>query len=305
MSITNYFTRIFSNLNGKNASCEYNTMSEINRLDNTTSEINKFDNTTGIDVDTLTFGGERVTHLYPNDCYYAHLSIYYFALKYIKNKTVLDAGSGSGYGADYLVKNGAKSVIGIDISDDAINFCQNYFKSDNLQYKQMDLQNITGFTPHNFDVIFSSNALEHVPEVNKFFKSAWELLKNNGTLIIAVPPVVDELSKQGNIINPYHLNIWTPRQWYHILEHYFDEVQCYRHSFSHMKIELDFSNTPEKTAVTERDFLFEPVSLDDFYNRHTLTTIFVAKKPKVVYAIPPENSTLEFIDESFTRPLAV
>lgn len=23
----------------------------------------------------IAYGGERVTHLYPNDCYYAHLSI--------------------------------------------------------------------------------------------------------------------------------------------------------------------------------------------------------------------------------------
>ena len=281
MAKTNYFTKIINSLNGKKVSCENNTT---------------------IDLDTLTFGGERVSHLYPNDCYYAHLSIYYFALKYVENRNVLDAGSGSGYGTDYLAKNGASSVIGIDISSDAITFCQNYFKRDNLQYKQMDLQNITGFTPHNFDVIFSSNALEHVPEVTKFFESAWKLIKNNGTLIIAVPPVVDELSKQGNIINPYHLNIWTPRQWYAVLSHYFDDVQCYRHSFSHTTINLDFANTPENTIVTERDFYFEPISVDEFYKKHTLTVIFVAHKPKVESAISPKSSTLKFIDESFTRP---
>ena len=37
-------------------------------------------------------GGERVLHLYPNDCYFAHLSIYRFALDLCRGRTVLDAG---------------------------------------------------------------------------------------------------------------------------------------------------------------------------------------------------------------------
>ena len=44
----------------------------------------------------IAFGGERVTHLYPNDLYYAHLSIYWFASKFVKDKIVLDAGCGDG-----------------------------------------------------------------------------------------------------------------------------------------------------------------------------------------------------------------
>jgi hypothetical protein len=31
-------------------------------------------------VEEINVGSERVTHLYPNDCYYARLSIYYFFL---------------------------------------------------------------------------------------------------------------------------------------------------------------------------------------------------------------------------------
>jgi hypothetical protein len=33
----------------------------------------------------IAFGGERVTHLYPRDLYYAHLSIYWFASQFVKD----------------------------------------------------------------------------------------------------------------------------------------------------------------------------------------------------------------------------
>src|SRR4030043_1547903 len=48
------------------------------------------------------YTGERVVPAYKNDCFYAHLSIYNFAKEFVKNKIVLDAGCGSGYGTYYL-----------------------------------------------------------------------------------------------------------------------------------------------------------------------------------------------------------
>lgn len=257
------------------------------------------------DMENLTFGGERVSHLYPNDCYYAHLSIYNFALDLIKNKVVLDAGSGGGYGSVYLADNGASSVLGIDISDDAIEYSQEYFKRSNLNYHKMDLQKIAGLKPRSFDLIFSSNALEHVPDVTAFFRSAWELLKEDGTLVVAVPPVTNKESRQGNLINPYHLNIWSPRQWYYVLNQYFEDIQCYRHSFDKPNIKLNFANTPEQTIVTEKDFLFEQIQIDQFFNMHTLTVIFVVKKPRPISELPDIKEQLKFVDDSFTRPLQV
>ncbi len=39
-----------------------------------------------LDYEDISDAGERVTPLYPNDCFYAHLSIYQFAVRYAKNK---------------------------------------------------------------------------------------------------------------------------------------------------------------------------------------------------------------------------
>ena len=152
-----------------------------------------------LSIDEISFGGERVTHLVPNDVYFAHLSIYHFALQFCRDKTILDAGSGAGYGSAFLADNGAEEVVAFDIEENAVKFSRYHFPRPNLTYQTMSIEQISGFSPHSFDVIFTSNALEHVPNVYSFFRSSWELLKPDGKLIIAVPPVVDDASRKSNL----------------------------------------------------------------------------------------------------------
>ena len=52
---------------------------------------------------------------------YEHLQRYLFVKEFIKDKNVLDAACGSGYGSYFMATEGnAKSVTGIDISETAI-----------------------------------------------------------------------------------------------------------------------------------------------------------------------------------------
>lgn len=253
-------------------------------------------------LDQLTFGGERVSHLYPNDCYFAHLSLYDFALPFARGKVVLDAGSGSGYGSNFLAENGAAQVQGVDASSLAVRFCQASFKRPNLQFRQVDLQRMEGFPDQYFDLIFSSNTLEHVFEVAEFLRAAHAMLKPDGALIVAVPPIVGEASREANLVNPYHLNIWTPRQWYETLSGYFDEIQAYRHFFDKPGITLDFANAPQQTKITERDFQFQPIPLAALYQLPTLTALFAIRKPRPVSQLPARHAPLQFVENSFTRP---
>jgi glycosyltransferase involved in cell wall biosynthesis len=245
--------------------------------------------------------GERVTHLFPNDCYYAHLSIYNFARAHCINLTVLDAGSGAGYGTAYLANNGAKEVWGIDVDEQSISFSNHYFTKKNLKYEHMDLQDLSNLPSAYFDIVFTSNVLEHLPDVHAFLCSVVRVIKSEGALIVAVPPVTDEVLKQANVDNDYHLNIWSPRQWYYTIGQYFSEVHCYRHHFEKKGVKLNLDNLPKQSKVNEQDFLFTPVSCDDFYKMGTITVIFIARKPKAreQTSLPP---TPLFIDDSFTRP---
>ncbi len=250
-------------------------------------------------VEQVSDGGERVTHLYPNDCYYAHLSIYDFALRFCRNANVLDAGSGAGYGTAYLADNGARFVWGIDVEEHAVKFCQHYFKRSNVKFKKMDLQNISGFSRHSFDVVFSSNVIEHIPDVQAFLRIIGRLVKPDGVIVVAVPPITNAELRAADLENPYHLNIWSPKQWYSVLNQYFSEVQLYRHVFNKPGVPLDFHNTPEQTVISQKDFIFEPVSFEQFV--HSLTAAFVLRKPRHEKELPLKGSPVTFVDDSVSR----
>jgi 2-polyprenyl-3-methyl-5-hydroxy-6-metoxy-1,4-benzoquinol methylase len=163
-----------------------------------------------VDIAWITDDCERVSHLQQDDLYFAHLSIYWFALQFCTGKTVLDAGSGTGYGSAYLAENGAHEVHAIDVSDKAVEYSKVTFRRPNLGYQTMDLQEITGFPNHHFDVIFSSNVFEHIPDVSVLMRRAWELLRSDGVMIVAVPPITNRASRRDNVMNPYHLKHMVP-----------------------------------------------------------------------------------------------
>lgn len=252
--------------------------------------------------DEVSAGGERITHLHPNDCYYAHLSIYHFAVPWGQGKVILDAGSGAGYGSAFLAEQGAAFVHALELSEDAVAFSKDSFERPNLRYQVMNLERIEGFDDQSIDLIFTSNVLEHVPNVLNFLRAAWRLLKPDGTMIIAVPPITCEELRLANLENPYHLNLWSPRQWHSALGHFFDELQGYRHVFDQPGIVLDFANSPEQTRVTERDFTFEPVTIDQAFTLPTLTTLFVARRPRIQPTLGLDVRTVPLVDDSLTIP---
>lgn len=250
-------------------------------------------------LEAINDSGERITHLYPNDCYYAHLSIYHFALQFCQHSKVLDAGSGAGYGSAYLAQYGAEAVWGLDASQKAIDFSRDFFPLYNLHFQQMDLGNIVGFPENFFDLLYSSNVLEHIYDIHRFFHQASQLLTHNGTAIIAVPPITNHALRQLNIENPYHLNIWTPKQWLHTLQHYFEEVHIHSHTTSRDDYHGNFFNTPQETTLSEKDFSFPQIDLKHLYCNNILTVVFVAHKPRKYPSITQPNPI--FIDDSFTR----
>ncbi|PYT22511.1 MAG: SAM-dependent methyltransferase, partial [Acidobacteria bacterium] len=52
------------------------------------------------------------------DLWNEHVARYWFAARFARGRRVLDAGCGSGYGADVLARE-ACEVLAVDISDDA------------------------------------------------------------------------------------------------------------------------------------------------------------------------------------------
>ena len=234
--------------------------------------------------------------------FYGHLSIYDYAVQYCRDAIVLDAGSGNGYGSAHLAKNGARHVWGIEISEKAVAFSRHHFQKPNLTYQEMNLENIHGFPSKYFDFIYSSNVLEHVPNVAKFLRQAWNLLKPTGTMLLAVPPITNERLEYLNLINPYHVNIWTPRQWAYALGLFFEKITPVLHGVEKLGADFKPEHSTRASTLTEKGFVFVPGTIEDMYQTFTLTSIFVAEKPRLENQVPAADSPLLSVDESFTRP---
>ena len=115
-----------------------------------------------------------------------HVARYLFAADHVRGKRVLDAGTGTGYGARILKAAGAAEVQGIDIDPASIAQAQEKFATEGLQYLVNDcekLANVQG----PFDIICNFENIEHLNQPEAFLANAARLLKDDGLLLCSTP----------------------------------------------------------------------------------------------------------------------
>ena len=252
------------------------------------------------DPDQVSDYGERVSHLVRDFTFYGHLSIYDFATQFCRDAVVLDAGSGAGYGAAHLADAGARHVYGVDLSAKAVEFSKRHYQQPKLAFEVGDLEQLA-FPAGTFDFIFTSNTLEHVADVPGFLRAAHTSLKPAGAMLVAVPPITDDRLVYLNVINRYHLNIWSPRQWEFVLGQFFVEVSVYLHGVTDLAAAHASGSADANEALSEKEFTFTEGTVPDMYTTPTLTAIFVARAPRPADSLPAASSPPTFVDDSFSR----
>lgn len=182
-----------------------------------------------------------------NEIYLEHISRYIFASRFVKNKVVLDIACGSGYGSDFLKKKGAKKVIGIDISPEAISYCKANYKNINFLVGGVDK---IPLKDKSVDLIVSFETIEHVEEKtqNNFIQEVKRILKPDGLFIVSTPNTV--VFPKGN---PFHLKELGKKEFYNLLRESFKNVQiCYQDDFEISVIYKD-GGLEDKSIQTEVD----------------------------------------------------
>lgn len=154
-----------------------------------------------------------------------HLARYKFTLKFVKNKVVLDAGCGTGYGADYL-SNVCKEIIGIDISESAIRYARTHFQKDNLKYEVINLTGLT-FQNSTFDIVCCLDVIEHIEDYKKAIQEIYRVLKSDGLFVISTPNKKIFSDNKPIPPNPHHIREFYLSDFQGILRSYFDEVKTY------------------------------------------------------------------------------
>lgn len=131
-----------------------------------------------------------------------HINRYLLARKYLKAKyKILDASCGSGYGTEILAR-GLNHVIGVDISQEAIEYAKKHHNKENIEYRLADLEQPLDFPPKTFDAVISFETLEHIENRQLLLREFQRVLKNGGFLIISTPN--KELTSKIGAENPYH-----------------------------------------------------------------------------------------------------
>ena len=127
--------------------------------------------------------GESVWPGVRNDLFVAHESIDRFFSNFAKGRRLLDGGCGTGYGAFHLAKNGAFSVAAIDADRLSIRYARKHFAADNLTFDVGDLEELP-YQRASFDLVVSSNALEHLRNPSRFLQGLQRVLTSDGKAII-------------------------------------------------------------------------------------------------------------------------
>lgn len=178
----------------------------------------------------------------------------------LEGKRVLDIGSGLG-GVDLLLaqRHGAASVVGIDVEDQLIAAARALIASKGLQDRirfELVEPGPLPFPDASFDVVFSKDAMVHIPDKDALYAEVLRVLKPGGRFIAAdwlwavgaeSSPVVRSWLSAG----PLSFAFTTPAEAAETLHHAgFVDV-----SVSDQRTALQVSNREEVAALEGPRFL--------------------------------------------------
>ncbi len=133
-----------------------------------------------------------------NERNFTYRIIFSVVNKYLKGKKkILDIGCGAGTISLYLANIG-NEVLGIDISQNAINSCNESAKF--LGFRNINFERITfpdKVPSGQFDYIICSEVLEHLENDDLALKKIYALLKPEGVAVISTPSKNAPLYKLG------------------------------------------------------------------------------------------------------------
>lgn len=155
--------------------------------------------------------------------YQFHLVSYRFAYDIVCGGDVLDLGCGSGYGSALLAE-GAKSVVGVDVSAAAIDYARDRHSRSNIAYRQISPDAPLPFENASFDSVVCFQVIEHVRNDCWFVSEIARVLKPGGIAIIATPDRSTRLLPGQKPWNRWHVKEYSAGGLSRVLKTSFDEV---------------------------------------------------------------------------------
>ncbi len=154
-------------------------------------------------TDFLEFTGERFTPECVREIWLEHWHRYAFATTFARDRRVLDAACGEGYGSALLARH-AHSVVGLDVSTTTIEHAKRRYAAPNLHYAVADVTALDQMANASFDLIVSFETLEHVARQSEMLAGFRRLLAPGGLLLVSTPDKRTYTDLTG-VVNEHHV----------------------------------------------------------------------------------------------------
>ena len=222
----------------------------------------------------LPIRGENVWPEADNDLFRAHASIYLFFSGSCDGKRVLDAGCGAGYGAAMLAEAGAAEVLAVDLQPRNVRYARRRYARPRVRYEAADLERLDRLElpDGSFDLVVSSNVLEHLERPERFLEEARRLLAPGGEMLLVMPPITSDGHRRLNEANPFHRSNLTVDGWLALFSKLGWGATLYRHTYEGAG-RLDFAS-PRPSRARLDDFRFTPTSRDEIYREGSLSGVY-------------------------------
>ncbi|WP_163852958.1 methyltransferase domain-containing protein [Paenibacillus elgii] len=211
----------------------------LNKLYSLKGQEKPEDNIVDIEQNDVSFTGERIVinqevkNKY-NNVLEEHLQRYQLACQFVKDKIVLDAACGAGYGSKMMQSAGAKFVLGVDISEESLQNALKTYGGSNVDFIYGDVNKLP-FENESFDIVVSFETIEHVESGSKWIEESSRVLKEDGLFLVSTPNRM--ISNPGlyfveQPVNPYHKYEYTASEFIGELLKKYDLLQIYGQTFT-------------------------------------------------------------------------
>jgi len=181
-------------------------------------------------TEDLAFTGERFMPEVAGQIAFEHLHRYHFAARFCAGKQVLDVACGEGYGSQIL-STVATSVIGIDISAEAVEHASLRYGSDHLRFVEASAA-LLPLADDSLDVVVSFETIEHHDQHEEMLSEIRRVLRPGGLMIMSSPNK-QYYSIETGYSNPYHVKELFRHELVELVGRYFPQQEVYSQRVVH------------------------------------------------------------------------
>lgn len=233
----------------------------------------------------LLFTGERfIPGIEDNKLQVEHYQRYMSVRNLVKDKVVLDAACGEGYGSN-IIASVARDVTGLDIDRTTIDQAKViYDKKDNLHFMQGSIEDIP-LENESVDVVVSFETIEHVSEQiqHSFLNEIARVLKKDGILVMSTPNKRIYSDLYG-YKNEFHVKEFYHNEFLSFLHEKFIYVKLFNQAFQVVSMLNACEGTTEEIAcyTDNQDYIqngkyYIAVASNVSVNADSFTSVYISR----------------------------